>query len=66
MPESGSSATYSVGVTNTAMIGIMDDDNEPMASISSTHNAGEGTTNDADGLVVTLTSASGKTRSGSL
>ena len=34
MPESGSSATYGVGTDNTAMIGITDDDDAPVASIS--------------------------------
>ena len=44
MPESGSSATYSVGADNSAIDWCnADDDNEPMASISSTHNAREGT-----------------------
>ena len=61
VPESGSSATYSVGATNTATIGVMDDDDEPMASISSTYKAFEGSgDNDAGGLVVMLTSASRK------
>ena len=61
MPESGSSATYGVGADNTAMIGITDDDDEPLASIVSTFNATEGLTYGDDGLAVTLTPASGKT-----
>ena len=56
----GEITTYGVGADNTAMIGVMDDDDEPMASISETHIAVEGTANDADGLVVMLTAASRK------
>ena len=63
MPDTsqGEMVTYGVGADNTAMIGIVDDDELPVASISSTHIAVEGFANDADGLVVTLTPASGRT-----
>ena len=62
MPASGSAATYSVGAMNTAMIGVADnDDNMPVASISATYSVSDEGDNDANGLVVMLTPASGRT-----
>ena len=61
MPASGSTATYSVGATYTAMIGIADDDDMPEASISATYSVSDEGNNDANGLVVMLTPASGRT-----